>query len=78
MKGALFWLTVTGTLPILVIGALVSIVLLAEDSREPSPTVRTCPPCPTTADNAKLLEAHASCDARAKEWERRALKGTKQ
>jgi hypothetical protein len=36
------------------------------------PVTATCPPCPTTADNAKLRDAHAMCDQRAKTWEQRA------
>jgi hypothetical protein len=45
----------------------------AESQSAPISTVTaTCPPCPTTADNAKLREAHATCDQRAKEWEERA------
>lgn len=38
----------------------------------PPPPVSSCEPCPTRADNAKLREAHAACDARAKTWEERA------
>jgi hypothetical protein len=61
------------------LGAFDWIVWLTEPG-QPSPiwSVSACPPCPTTADNAKLREAHAMCDQRAKEWERRALKGPTQ
>lgn len=49
--------------------------LVKVDEKRPAPiptATATCPPCPTAADNAKLREAHAMCDQRAKEWERRA------
>lgn len=60
---------------LVVLGIMHWFDLAKGDEKHPVPiptATAACPPCPTRADNAKLREAHAMCDQRAKEWELRA------